>query len=84
MRAGSLLLVVVAALEAFAIARWIAREVIASARIAQWSARPEIENWADPYHGAEWLPVAIGAGLVMLLVGWATVLIAIRQPRRVA
>ena len=51
------------------ITRSLAIESIAAYRVAEWASRPEIENWADPYAGIDWLPAALGAAAVVTLVG---------------
>ena len=62
-------IVAVAAGVAFLITRSLAIESIAAYRVAEWASRPEIENWADPYAGIDWLPAALGAAAVVTLVG---------------
>ena len=46
-----------------------AREAIADARRAEWALRPEVENWANPYWGLDWLVVVAILSWVTLLVG---------------
>jgi hypothetical protein len=81
-RARIALVVLVPTIAAFFLARSVAIEWIAAARRADWSTRPEIENWADPYYGLEWLGSGIGlASAVFVGAVVVAVMVALR-PRR--
>lgn len=81
-RAWIALVVLGPAIAAFFLARLVTIESIATARRADWSSRPEIENWADPYYGLEWLGSGVGlASAVFVGAVAAAVVVVLRLQR---
>lgn len=69
---------VVAGLAAvFFVTRWCAVETLAAVQRGQWAARPEIENWANPYQGSE-----VAANCIAVLVLAAMALVGVFAYRR--
>lgn len=61
-------------------ARWSAQLVLVALNRASFSARPEIENWADPVAGTHSPAVIIACAVVLLAA--ATAAIALWRSRR--
>lgn len=61
----------------FFVTRWSAVEIFAAVQRGQWAARPEIENWANPYQGSE-----VAANCVAVLVLAAAALVCVVAYRR--
>ncbi|WP_147305461.1 hypothetical protein [Subtercola boreus] len=60
-------LAAVGVLVSFVLLRWAAIELFATARRTQFQARPELENWANPYSGLE-LQGSVTAFITLLTV----------------